>query len=412
MAKTINAEAYQKLLKKYWTQEAIEQAVLQKLWPSSDEYIALVSYWNKLKTPTNSPWDSSMRDVWNAWDNIKTSRATNSDFPSWLNPNLNPNNTSTQTQTTTQPTPQPTPQPTSQPATEAINQNQIDNYQTNFDSSWTKFIEESKNAYWLETAQQLERYKREWMDLQTAQNKLMTQYWWQEQDLSTRYSQSLTQYDWQTQNLNTQLARNQADYATYTSQNQQDFNYNIAQQNKDYSKALSSAFSAYWQRGILKSWIAKQQAQEATQEFANEQAYFKTMNQRKLDEASLSLGRATEDINKNLWQLGTQKGWTTQEYNTNQSRLWTQKGWSATDYTTQTGRLAEDRTTLERSRQAWSDVLWINLQAQWDMVYNQWMQQYYQLLQAQKEQEAINKIYWTSTTATKIPYRVWGKYTL
>ena len=116
-------------------------------------------------------------------------------------------------------------------------------------------------------------------------------------DLSNKYSQSLTQYDWQTQNLNTQLARNQADYATYTSQNQQDFNYNIASQNKDYSKALSSASSAYWQRGILKSGIAKQQAQEATQEFSNEQAYFKTLNQRKLDEANLTLWRTTEDIN-------------------------------------------------------------------------------------------------------------------
>jgi hypothetical protein len=298
------------------------------------------------------------------------------------------------------------------PFVEGVDQGKITEYQTEFDKSWNKFIEESKNVYWLETAQQLEKYRREWMDIETAQNKLNTQYGWQEQDLSTKYSQSLTQYDWQTQNLNTQLARNQADYATYTSQNQQDFNYNIASQNKDYSKALSSASNAYWQRGILKSGIAKQQTQEATQEFSNEQAYFKTMNQRKLDEASLSLWRTTEDINKNLWQLGTQKGWTTQEYNTNQARLWTQKGWSATDYATQTGRLAQDKATLEKSRQAGADVLWINLQAQWDVVYNQWIQQYYQLLQAQKEQEAINKLYWTTTTATKIPYRVWGKYTL
>ena len=353
MAKTIKADVYQTYLKKFWSPEKVEQAILNKYWPSSDEYIAIVNYWNQQKS--NKQVGDKGKELVSKWlEAVK-------DWGTWVANDIIKANTSTESNTNSNTYVWP-------------DQTDLNKFQTDFDASWNAYINASKQAYDITTQRQNEAYNN------------------QQADLTTAYNQDITQYQWKQDQLAQQNTRNQEDYNTFTSQNQQDFNYAITQQNKDFSTKLSQAASAYGQRGILKAWFAMWQIGEATQWFVWDQNNFRTLNQRKIDEATQMLNRANQDYSTNVNQLNTQKGWTSEAYNTNQSRLNT----TISNYWT--------------DRSAWSNILWMQLQWQWDIAFNQWMNSYYQLLQKQAEQKALDKAYWTTTGSRNIPYRSWGSY--
>lgn len=84
------------------------------------------------------------------------------------------------------------------------------------------------------------------------------------------------------------MERNRADYAQFTGREQSDTARSIALNNAGFAKSLSAATQAYGRRGILNAGIQKAGIADAQGSFGENQAYFKTMSQRRLQDAAMS----------------------------------------------------------------------------------------------------------------------------
>lgn len=143
--------------------------------------------------------------------------------------------------------------------------------QVNFEKGWQGYIDASKSVHDIETSRQVDLYNQ------------------------------------RQQQLELQSKRNREDYAKYTSTAQSQMNRQLASSSKDFARKLSAASNAYGQRGILKSWIAKTNIGNATQEFSNDQVYFKTEGQRQIEEQQNAYNRQLEDITTSKNQNTTQE---------------------------------------------------------------------------------------------------------
>jgi len=255
------------------------------------------------------------------------------------------------------------------------NNNSTNDYMNSFNKWYWDYIKSQQDIYNIQTNRDLERI---------ARNK---------EDLDTSYTSAITNINWQRNKAELDFQRIQEDYATFTSQNQQDFNRDISKSNINFSKALSQASSAYWQRWILNSWIQKKQMGEAVWQHWEDIAYFKTLNQRTKDKTSLNQDRMIENYNTNQEHLQEIQNRTTDQYNRTNSRV------------------AIDKANYIWDRSAWSKSLEYKLQAQWDAIFNSGLSSIEDNMRRKAQQTALDKQYWTKTTARKPIYRSWWKYT-
>jgi len=256
-----------------------------------------------------------------------------------------------------------------------VDQGAFTDYEKNFNKNADAYLEAQRQVYWLETER--------WLD----------QFWRQLTDLGTSKDRAVQWYDWQGQDLASQNARDIADYQKFTSREQAEFNRNLATRSKDFSSALSSAASAYGQKGILRSGVAVKLQWEQAQKYNDDTQYLRLQEQNKLEDADLAMDRANEN------------------YQTQTGRLGTQKGQTLEDYTTKTGRLNEDITNYKGDQAAKTEA-WIGaLQTNLDSIYNQGLLTTYQLESEQNKQAAVDKIYGRTSQPVRLRLRSGGTYT-
>ena len=185
----------------------------------------------------------------------------------------------------------------------------------------------------------------------------------------------LAKYDIQKQNYQTQADRNRQDYERYTSDQHTQTNRQLANTSKDFSRKLAAASSAYGQRGILRSGITTQKMGEATQDYNDQQTFFKTQSQRQLEEGKLKYGQQLEDIGRAQSQLETERG-----------------------------QYAGDRSVG-------IEILKTELQYQGDTQYNKLQTEMWATEQQRLGQQAKNQVMGTTKAPSLRTWRVGGKYT-
>lgn len=168
--------------------------------------------------------------------------------------------------------------------------------------------------------------------------------------------------------LDIQMERNRQAYALFTSREIADTWRQLALNDTNFSRSLSNATSAYGQRGLIRSWIQDSATKEWTGQFWESQTYFKTQSQRRLQDAQNTIGQKTEDYNKSLSRLDT------------------------------------ERTQYAQDRAAGSQVMVAWLKSQGNVLYGQSQVQNMQLAQQQAEQDVLDKLYGrTSVKRNLIP---------
>ena len=364
----VDKQKFDNLVAKLWSVDAVLKAFSNKYWDNSSELKTIQNYvnqdnwsnnqswmpasWNapKFSDPNHQQYYESLSEAWKK--SFYDQFLANNKASWWKDPNSAFNNTANN-----------------------FTDDKTSDYMASFDKWYSDYTKTQTDAYNIQTQRDLEQKAREKADLETS------------------YKSATQNLDWQTQKADLDIQRARADYNTYTWQNQVDFNQSIKNSNRDFSTALSQASSAYGKRGLLNSWIQKTQTADTTWQFVNDTNYFKTLNQRKLDDASLNMSRAESDYNTNAWQIQTLKQRATDQYNTWTWRIWT------------------DILNYQSDRSAGSKALEYNLQSQWDALFNSSMNAIQANNQKQAELNRINQLYGIKTTWTRPVYRSGWTYT-
>lgn len=211
--------------------------------------------------------------------------------------------------------------------------------QKEFDTGWNQYTEAQKAAMDIETSRWVQQYTQQMDDIRKT------------------------------------MDRNRADYARYTSDAQTQMNRQLALNNKDFARKLANAASAYGQRGILRSWVAKNQLGEVTNDFADNQTYFKTQSQRQITD-----NQAKYD----------------QQY---------------ADLSTDAGRIDTGKMQYMDDRNIAKQVLDTQMKYQGDTMYNQFQAQQWATQQEANRQAVTRQRTGTATDPSLRTWRIGGNYT-
>jgi hypothetical protein len=192
-------------------------------------------------------------------------------------------------------------------------------------------------------------------------------------DIETQ--RGIQQYDQKLSDQQLQASRNREDYAKYTGDQQSQMNKQLGNSSKDFARKLAAASSAYGQRGILRSGIAKQQIGDATTDFVDNQTYFKTQSQRQMEAGQKQYDR---------------------QYADNQ---------------TDTGRIQTAKKQYTDDREVAKQVLDTKMKYDGDTQYNQFQTQQWATQQTENSQAVTRMRTGTTANPSLRTWRVGGNYT-
>lgn len=248
----------------------------------------------------------------------------------------------------------------------------------------------------MDTSRQNQTYGYQGEDLSKTQQRGL-------EDVGTNLQKGLQSYDWQAQDAANAISRNREDYATFTGREQSDTARQLALNSTDFSKALSSATQAYGKRGLLQSGIQNASNADSVNTFGENQGYFKTLSQRRLQDASTNMNRSEQDYTNGAGRLATQRGQLVDQSGVQSNRI-------NQDYATNAGRLDTQKTQYASDRAAGSQALGVTLQQQGDTLYNNAQVQRVQLAQAAADQAALDKLYGRTPQNRPLSMRLGGVY--
>lgn len=265
-----------------------------------------------------------------------------------------------------------------------IDYSQIDSAGAEFKKWYDAYIQAQKDVYGISTDRQNQQFGYQREDL-TTQNQRS------QQDINTAREKGLQSYDWQAQDAQRSMERTRADYAKFTGQEVKDTARQLAINNTDFARSLTNATRAYWQRGILQAGVQKASLWEWVDQFSENQNYFKTLSQRRLDNAGTNMNQAEQDYTTQSGRLWVQKSQFETASNLQEQRLWQ-------DYNTNTNRLATSQSQYAQDRAAGSQAMVAGLQQQGNTLYGQNQVNSVLLAQQQADQDAIDKLYGRTKT--------------